>query len=91
MSSATHPKEGEKPTEEALIGKLRRFVDDSDLSFYQIASLVGTSGTFLSMWLARTARPHPAELAEIERLLSRWDSGRLTKRRALGPASDSSA
>jgi DNA transposition AAA+ family ATPase len=71
MSSAAHPKEGEEPNEEALIGRLRRFIDDSDLSFYQIASLIGTSGTILSMWLARTAKPHTAELAEIERFLSR--------------------
>ena len=72
MSSDAHPKEREEPNEEALIGRLRRFLDDSDLSFYQIASLIGTSGTILSMWLARTAKPHTAELAEIERFLSRW-------------------
>jgi DNA transposition AAA+ family ATPase len=72
MSSDAHPKEGEEPNEEALIGRLRRFINDSDLSFYQIASLIGTSGTILSMWLARTAKPHTAELAEIERFLSRW-------------------
>jgi DNA transposition AAA+ family ATPase len=71
MSSAAHPKEGEKPNEEALVGRLRRFIDDSDLSFYRIASLIGISGTFLSMWLARTAKPNTVELAEIERLLSR--------------------
>ncbi len=69
MSPAAHSKEGEEPNEEALVGRLRRFIDDSDLSFYRIASLIGTSGTFLSMWLARTAKPHTAELAEIERLL----------------------
>ena len=43
---------------------------DSDLSFYQIASLIGTSGTIPSTWLARTAKPDKAELAEIERLLT---------------------
>ena len=69
MSPAAHSKEGEEPNEEALVGRLRRFIDDSDLSFYRIASLIGTSGTFLSMWLARTAKPHTAELAVIERLL----------------------
>ncbi len=69
MSPAAHSKEGEEPNEEALVGRLRRFIDDSDLSFYRIASLNGTSGTLLSMWLARTAKPHTAELAEIERLL----------------------
>lgn len=72
MSSAEHPKRGGKPNEEALIGRLRRLIEDSDLSFYQIASLIGTSGTILSMWLAGTAKPQTAELAQIERLLSRW-------------------
>jgi DNA transposition AAA+ family ATPase len=70
MSSAAHSKEGEESNEEALVGRLRRFIDDSDLSFYRIASLIGTSGTFLSMWLARTAKPHTTDLAEIERLLT---------------------
>ena len=69
MLPAAHSKEGKEPNEEALVGRLRRFIDDSDLSFYRIASLIGTSGTFLSMWLARTAKPNTAELAEIERLL----------------------
>jgi hypothetical protein len=41
MPSVVHSKEREKPSEEALIAKLRRFVEDSDLSFYQIASRVG--------------------------------------------------
>lgn len=72
ISSAAHRKEGEEPNEEALIGRLRRFIDVADLSFYQIASLVGTSGTTLSMWLAGTAKPHTAELAEIERFLKQW-------------------
>ena len=63
MSPAAHSKEGEEPNEEALVGRLRRFIDDSDLSFYRIASLIGTSGTFLSMWLARTAKPHTADFA----------------------------
>ena len=51
---------------EGLLGRLRRFVEDSDLSFYQIASCVGTTGTILSMWLARTAEPNTTELAKIE-------------------------
>jgi hypothetical protein len=84
MSPAAHSKEGEEPNEEALVGRLRRFIDDSDLSFYRIASLIGTSGTLLSMWLARTAKPHTAELAEIESFLS-LDSRRLTKPITLGP------
>jgi hypothetical protein len=62
-------KEGEEPGEKALMARLRRFVEDSDLSFYKIASRVNTSGTTLSMWLAGTARPQTEELAEIEKLL----------------------
>ncbi|HEV3210947.1 MAG TPA: hypothetical protein VGY91_11850 [Chthoniobacterales bacterium] len=62
--------EGEKPSEQALIDRLRRFVEDSDLSFYQIALRIGTTGTILSMWLAGTAAPHAAELRGIERVLT---------------------
>jgi hypothetical protein len=57
------------PSEEALIVNLRRFVENSDLSLHQIASIIGTSGTMLSMWIAGTTRPHMSELAEIEKLL----------------------
>ena len=64
-------KDGEEPAEKALIAKLRQFVDDSDLSFYKIASRVGTSGGILSMWLAGTAQPHVEELAAIEKFLER--------------------
>jgi hypothetical protein len=62
-------KEREELSKRALMARLRRFVEDSDLSFYKIASRVNTSGTMLSMWLAGTARPQPGELAEIEKLL----------------------
>jgi hypothetical protein len=62
-------KEGEELSERALMARLRHFVEDSDLSFYKIASRVGTSGTMLSMWLAGTARPQQGELAEIGKLL----------------------
>jgi hypothetical protein len=34
MPSVVHSKEREKQSEEALIARLRRFVEDSDLSFY---------------------------------------------------------
>jgi DNA transposition AAA+ family ATPase len=68
MPFVEHSKEGEEPTQEALIARLRRFVEDSDLSFYQIAARVGTSGTMLSMWLSGTARPDAVESAEIQRL-----------------------
>ena len=71
MSFVVNPKEGEEPSDKALIVRLRRFVEESDLSFYKIASRIGTSGTKLSMWLAGTARPHMAELDEIEKFLKR--------------------
>jgi len=71
MASVVNSTEGEEPSEETLIVRLRRFVEDSDLSLYQIASLIGISGTMLSMWLAGTARPHMTELNEIEKLLKR--------------------
>jgi DNA transposition AAA+ family ATPase len=58
-----------KEGEEALVARLRQFVEDSDLSFYKIASRIATSGGILSMWLAGTARPHAEELAAIEKLL----------------------
>ena len=49
---------------------LQRFVEDTDLSFYQIASGLGVRSTILSMWLAGTARPNCNELDEIEKLLT---------------------
>ena len=68
MGFATRSKEGREPNEEALVEMLRQFVENSDLSFYKIASRIGTSGGTLSMWLAGKARPH-AELAAIEKFL----------------------
>jgi DNA transposition AAA+ family ATPase len=62
-------KEGEESNEEALVQRLRQFVENSDLSFYRIASRIGTSGGTLSMWLAGKARPHAEELAAIEEFL----------------------
>ena len=62
-------KEAEAARERALVARLRQFVEDSDLSFYRIASRVGTSGGILSMWLAGTARPRAEELAAIEKFL----------------------
>jgi DNA transposition AAA+ family ATPase len=66
-----HSQEGEAAARErVLVARLRQFVEDSDLSFYKIASRVGTSGGILSMWLAGTARPRAEELAAIEKFLS---------------------
>ena len=62
-------KEEEVARERVLVARLRQFVEDSDLSFYKIASRIGTSGGILSLWLAGTARPRAEELAAIEKFL----------------------
>ena len=70
MAFEERSKEGEATRERALVARLRQFIEDSDLSFYIIASNVGTSGGILSMWLAGTARPRPEELPGIEKIPS---------------------
>ena len=69
-TSARAPK-GEEVRERVLVAvaRLRQFIEDSDLSFYKIASCVGASGGILSMWLAGTVRPRAEELAAIEKFL----------------------
>jgi DNA transposition AAA+ family ATPase len=69
MDFVTHSKEGSEPNQEALVERLRQFVENSDLSFYKIASRIGTSGGTLSMWLAGKAKPRAEELAKIEKFL----------------------
>ena len=69
MDSDASLKEGETSKEKALGERLRRFVEDSHLGFYKIASEVGTSGVRLSMWLAGTTRPHAEQLDAIEKFL----------------------
>jgi DNA transposition AAA+ family ATPase len=71
MDFVTHSKEGGESSEEALVERLNQFVEHSDLSFYEIVSRIGTSAGILSMWLARArkAKPHPEELAAIEKFL----------------------
>jgi DNA transposition AAA+ family ATPase len=76
MAFVTRSTEGEESGEKALLARLRQFVEDSDFSFYKIASSIGTSGGILSMWLAGTARPHTEELAAIEKTLGRRSHGR---------------
>jgi DNA transposition AAA+ family ATPase len=71
MAFVTRPKDGGESSEKALVARLRQFVEDSDLSFYKIASRIGRSGGILSMWLAERARPRPEELAAIEKFLKR--------------------
>ena len=65
MDFVTGPKEGG----EALVERLKQFVEDSDLSFYEIASRIGTSGGILSMWLASKTKPRAEKLAAIEKFL----------------------
>jgi hypothetical protein len=62
-------KQGEAAKERALVARLRQCVEDSDLSFYKIASCIGTSGGILSLWLAGTAKPRAKDLAAIEKFL----------------------
>jgi hypothetical protein len=71
MESHTGPKQGEKPNEKALVETLSRFVENSPLSFYKIASCVGISGTRFSMWLTGRVAPRAEELSAIERFLER--------------------
>jgi DNA transposition AAA+ family ATPase len=71
MAFVPHSKEGEESSEKALVARLRQFVEDSDLSFYKIASRIGTSGGIPSMWLAGTARPRAEQLAAIDECLKR--------------------
>jgi transcriptional regulator with XRE-family HTH domain len=75
MAFVTGPKDGGESSEKELVARLRKFVEDSDLSFYKIASRIGTSGGILSMWLAETTRPRPEELDAIEKFLGRRPKG----------------
>jgi DNA transposition AAA+ family ATPase len=71
MTFVTSSKDGEESNENTLVARLRQFVENSDLSFYKIASRIGTSGGILSLWLAGTTRPRAEELAAIEKFLAR--------------------
>jgi hypothetical protein len=44
MDFVMHSKKGGESSEEALVEKLKQFVEDFDISFYEIASRIGTSG-----------------------------------------------
>ncbi len=57
--------------EVALIRKLRRFVEESDLSIPKIASEIGVFSATLSMWLAGTTKPSRRELLAIKSFLGR--------------------
>ena len=69
MDFAARSKEGREPNEEALVERLKQFIEDFDLSFYEIASRIETSAAILSMWLAGKARPRAEELSAIEKFL----------------------
>ena len=69
MDFVTRSKEGGESSEEALVERFKQFVEDSDLSFYEIASRIGISAGILSMWLAGKAKPHAKELAATYRCL----------------------
>ena len=75
MAFVTGPKDGGEPSEKELVARLKKFVEDSDLSFYKIASRIGASGGVLSMWLAETTKPRPKELDAIEKFLGRRPKG----------------
>jgi len=55
--------------EQALLGDLRTFVEESDLSIPRLAELMGVSGAILSMWIAGTAKPQPIKLLEVKGFL----------------------
>ena len=52
-----------------LLAKLSEFVADSDLSIPRIAQLMGVSGTTLTAWMSRTAKPRRVKLLEIRSFL----------------------
>jgi len=52
-----------------LVAKLSEFVADSDLSIPRIAQLMGVSGTTLTAWMSRTAKPRRVKLLEIRSFL----------------------
>ena len=54
---------------QALLGDLRRFVEEAELSIPRIAELMGVYGATLSIWIAGTAKPHRTKLLEIKGFL----------------------
>jgi len=72
MSFTVHFEQGGDSSEDALIARLRRFVEDSDLTFYQIASRVGTTGTILSTAPIHESRLRLGDLLKTKRSAERW-------------------
>ena len=69
MSSEANFKYQANTRDEAINIKMLRLVEDSDLSLYQIASLIRISGTTLTMWMAGTVRPPMTEVDQFERII----------------------
>jgi DNA-binding transcriptional regulator YiaG len=63
----------EELEELALTRKLRKFVEESDLSLPKIATEIGVFSATLSMWIAGTTKPSCTELLAIKRYLERRD------------------
>jgi DNA transposition AAA+ family ATPase len=57
--------------EQALTRSLRKFVEESDLSFPKIASEMGVFSATLSLWIAGTSKPSRTELLAIKSFLER--------------------
>lgn len=57
----------------ALTRKLKRFVEESDLSLPKIATEMGIFSATLSMWIAGTTKPSRTELLAIKYYLERRD------------------
>jgi DNA-binding transcriptional regulator YiaG len=64
----------EELDENALLGDLRRFVEESEPSIPKIASLMGVFTATLSIWIAGAAKPSKKELLMIKSFLERRDS-----------------
>ena len=67
----------EESDERKILGDFTRFVENSDQSIPRIAALMGVSDAILSMWIARTIKPTPIKLLEIEIFLEKLGPGPL--------------
>ena len=67
----------EESDERKILGDFTRFVENSDQSIPRIAALMGVSDAVLSMWIARTIKPTPTKLLEIEIFLEKLGPGPL--------------
>jgi len=67
--------EDQKDVEESdkILGDLRTFIEELDLSLPKIACRIGVFSATLTMWIAGSAKPSRSELLRIERFLKRRD------------------